>query len=51
MGKEMRRGTYKTIIPTVAVERMVTPFIQWNVWLNHSVNGATVGETHVEGYF
>ena len=28
---------------------MVTPFIQWNVRLNHSFNGATDGDTHVEG--
>ena len=28
---------------------MVTPFIQWNVWLNHSFDGANDGETHAEG--
>ena len=43
--KHMSRGTSKN---TLAVERMETPFIQWNVWLNHSFDGAIDGETHAE---
>ena len=44
------KGNFKKDNKTkLAVERMTRQLIQWNVWLNHSFNGAIDRKTHVDG--